>query len=105
MKAVIAIQWHQYIVQEWDQLVVDQIDQKKGEKITFDTVLLTFDDEGKKVAVWAPYVAKASVTAKIIEHKRGDKVRVFKFQGKKRYHKTRGFKAHQTVLSIDTIKS
>ena len=105
MKAVIAIQWHQYIIAEWDTLVVDQFEGKKWGKLEFNEVLLTFDDEGKKVSVWSPYVKGASVSAKIVKHQRGDKVKVFKFQGKKRYHKTRGFKPSQTILSIEKINA
>jgi ribosomal protein L21 len=43
-------------------------------------VLLSFDEAGKKVAVGTPHVAKANVTAKIKNHTKGDKIRVFKFQ-------------------------
>lgn len=105
MKAVIAIQGHQYIVAEWDTLVVDQCKWEKWDILEFDTILLTFDDEGKKVSVWTPYVKGVSVSTKIVEHTKGDKVKVFKFQGKKRYHKTRGFKPSQTVLSIEKINA
>ena len=105
MKAVIAIQWHQYIVAEWDTLVVDQLEWKKWEKLNFETVLLVFDDEGKQVFIWTPYVRNTSVSVKIVKHQKWDKVKVFKFQGKKRYHKTRGFKSSQTVLSIEKINA
>jgi len=105
MKAVVALQGHQYIVAEWDTLVVDQYQWKKWDVFEFDTVLLVFDDEGKKVSVWSPYVKGASISTKIVEHKKWDKVKVFKFQWKKRYHKTRGFKPSQTVLSIEKINA
>ena len=103
MYAVIALQGHQYIDQEGDELVVDQLEGKEGDSVTIDTVLLAFDEAGKDVKVGAPQVSGASVKAKIVDHKRGKKVKVFKFQGKKRYHKTRGFKPHQTILSIEKI--
>lgn len=105
MKAVIAIQWHQYIVAQGDELVVDQLEGERGDKVDFSTVLLTFDDEGKQVAIGTPYLEKVSVTTKIVEQKKGDKVKVFKFQGKKRYHKTRGFRPSQTILFIEKINA
>ena len=105
MKAVIVLQGHQYIVVEWDTLVGDKMTWKEGEKVDIDTVLLTFDDDGEKVSVGTPYVKGAVVSTKILKHQKGDKVKVFKFQGKKRYHRTRGFKPSQTVLSIEKIKA
>ena len=105
MKVVVALNWHQYIVQQGDQLIIDRMEGNEGDVVTLDNVLLAFEDDGSTVKVGAPTVAGASVQAKIVEHTRGDKVRVFKFQGKKRYHKTRGFKAHQTVLSIESVSA
>jgi large subunit ribosomal protein L21 len=105
MYAVIAIQGHQYIVQEGDQLVVDQLAWKKWDKVSFDTVVLAFEKDGKTTKVGTPYIDKAWVDAKILEQKKGDKIRVFKFQWKKRYQKTRGFRPCQTVLSIDKIRA
>ncbi len=103
MYAVIAFQWHQYIVKQGDELLVDQLDAKAGDALTIDTVLLTFDEAGKKVAVGTPVVAKASVQAKVVEHMRWDKIRVVKFHGKKRYKRTKGFTPRKTLLSIDAI--
>ena len=103
-KAVIDLQWHQYIVAPWDMLVVDQLSEQEGKKIDFNQVLLVFDDEWKKVLVGKPHVKGAVVSAKIVKHQKGDKVKVVKFQGKKRYHRNRGFRPTQTVLSIENIR-
>ena len=82
---------------------MDRVEAEKGETITIDTVLLSFTEDGKDTKVGMPYLDKAKVKAKVKDHMRGDKLRVFKFQGKKRYHRTKGFKAHQTVLSIESV--
>lgn len=103
MYAVIAFQWHQYIVKKGDQIIVDRLDAEAGEDITTDKVLLSFDESGTKTIVGTPYVEKATVKMKVVEHTKGDKVRVFKFQGKKRYHRTKWFTAQQTVLSIESV--
>ena len=103
MYAVVAMQWHQYIVKQGDEIVVDRLDSEEGSKVSFDTILAAFDEDGKTVKVWKPHV-KWSVTASVKEHWRWDKVRVMKFQSKKRYKRTKGFKAHQTILSIDSVE-
>ena len=105
MKAVIEIQWHQYIVSAWDMLVVDQLEGKPWDAITLDTVLLVFDEEGKNVSVGTPYVKDVSVSTKLVEHTKWSKIKVVKFQSKKRYHKTRGFTPLKTVLSIEKINA
>jgi ribosomal protein L21 len=43
------------------------------------------------------------VTAKIKNHTKGDKIRVFKFQWKKRYHRTKWFTPQKTTLTIDNV--
>lgn len=103
MYVVIAFQGHQYIVKQWDEIVVDRLEGKEGDSLTIDTVLLSFDEAGKKVAVGTPHVAKANVTAKIKNHTKGDKIRVFKFQWKKRYHRTKWFTPQKTTLTIDNV--
>jgi ribosomal protein L21 len=66
-------------------------------------VYCVFDKEGKTVSVWAPAVAWAKVTAKVISHGKWDKMRVLKFQWKKRYQRVKWFRPHQTVVSIEKI--
>ncbi len=104
MYAIIATQGHQYIVQEWLELTVDKIiDAKEGDTVTFDNVLCTFDKEGTKVTVGKPSIKGAKVTAKVVSIGKGDKMRVLKFQGKKRYKRVKWFRPHQTVITIDKI--
>ena len=106
MRAVIQIQWHQYIVSVGDTLLVDQMAEKKeGDSVSLDKVLLLFDEKGEKVSVGTPYVKNASVSLKVLGHQKWKKIKVFKFQGKKRYHRTRGFKPSQTLLSVEKITS
>jgi len=104
MYAVIALQWHQYIVQKWDTITVDKIEPTDGKKkVTIDTVLATYDADGKNVTIWQPYIAKASVVADIDGEKRWEKVTTVKMKIKNRYHRKRGFKAHQSILTIKDV--
>ncbi|USN55821.1 MAG: 50S ribosomal protein L21 [Candidatus Peribacteria bacterium] len=88
MHAVIAIKGHQQIVAEGDQIVVDLVEANEGDKVEFDTILCSFDDTGSTVHVGTPYVP-GKVVAKVVGHQQGDKVKVFKFQSKKRYQRNR----------------
>ncbi len=104
MYAVIALQWHQYIVQKWDTITVDKIGPTDWKnKVTIDTVLAAYDADGKNVILWQPYIKKASVVATIDGEKRGDKVTTIKMKIKNRYHRKRGFKAHQSILTIKDV--
>lgn len=79
------------------------MDHKTGDKVRLDDVLLCFDDKGEKVQLGAPYLSGASVEAIVVEHAKGDKIRVVKFQGKKRHHTRRGFTPLKTVLAVEKI--
>lgn len=103
MYAVIELQWHQYIVKDWDQLTVDKIEGEAGTKINIETVLSIFDEKGENVVVGKPYVDKAKVAIELLETKKWRKVNVLKFKRKNRYERNFGFRAHQTTLEIKKI--
>ncbi|MCD6109288.1 50S ribosomal protein L21 [bacterium] len=102
MYAIVEIAGKQYKVAKNDKIEVDKLDTEKG-KVIFDTVLLYAENE-KSIKVGNPYVAGAKVEAEVIEHKRGDKIRVFKMKPKKRYQKTIGHRRDLSVLEIKDIK-
>ena len=60
------------------------------------------DDKGK-VKVGTPTVAKAKVSAKVIEHVKGDKVNVFKKKRRKGYQKNNGHRQQFTKIKIEGI--
>ncbi len=106
MYAVVSTQWHQYIVSEWDEITVDLMsDLSEWDEVILDSVLCVFDEDASTVSVWTPVVSWASVKAKLIRHQLWDKVRVMKFQSKKRYQKVTWFRAKQSVLQIEKISS
>ena len=76
MYAVVEIQGSQFKVEKDQKLFVNRIDAKEGSKVSFDNVLLV--DDGKKVHVGKPNLTGTSVEAKIVAHKKDDKVIVFK---------------------------
>lgn len=101
MYAVIDLQGHQYIVQKWDEIVVDKMDITK--ELELDKVLLTFDAEGKNVKIGAPYVHGTKVVVTHVRDEKGDKINILKFKRKNRYYKTQGFRPSQTILKVKDI--
>lgn len=102
MYAVVELQWHQYIVAEGLELVVDKVDFEIGQN--FDVrVLALFSDDGKKTTVGAPFVDGASVGFEVKGHQRGDKIRVLKFKRKNRYERNFGHRSYQSVLVVNSV--
>lgn len=103
MYAVVEYQGHQYIVTEWDNIVVDKVNWvSEWDVVSLESILCAFDSSGSSVSVWAPYVSW-KVQMKVQEHTRWDKLRVMKFQSKKRYQRVKWFRAHQTVLLVESV--
>lgn len=101
--AVIAISGSQYQVSKDQTITVDNLNQKEGQKITTDQVLLLVD--GKQVTIGKPTVKDTTVTAKIIKNYKGKKIRVFKYKAKSRYRKTQGFRPQLTDIKITDIST
>jgi large subunit ribosomal protein L21 len=99
-KAVIATGGKQYLVTEGETLQVEllHLDAKTA---TFEPLMVI---DGETVSVGAPTVAKASVTAEIVEADiQADKVTAIRYKAKKRVHKVHGHRQHQTTIKISKI--
>ena len=101
MYAVVEIQGSQFKVEKDQKLFVNRIDAKEGSKVSFDNVLLV--DDGKKVQVGKPSISGTSVEAKIISHKKDDKVIVFKKKRRKGYKVKNGHRQAITEIIIQGI--
>lgn len=99
--AVIKTGGKQYRVTEGDIIEVDRLDAKEG-LVTFDSVLLLVSDEN--VEIGKPLISDARVKAKLLEQKRGDKIRVAKFKSKVRYRRVSGFRAELSKVQIEKIE-
>jgi len=104
MYAVIELQWHQYIVTKWDNIIVDKMEWEKWDKINIDTVLSVFDEKGENVSVGSPYLKNAKVSVEILDTRKWEKINVLKFKRKNRYKRRIWFRPHETVLEIKKIE-
>lgn len=101
MYAVIRTGGKQYRVQPGDLLVVEKLDGEPGAKVAFGDVLML--GEGEAVTVGAPLVEGASVSATLIETRKGEKVKIFKKIRRQGYRRTRGHRQLQSVLRVTAI--
>ena len=101
MYAVVEIQGSQFKVEKDQKLFVNRIDAKEGSKVFFDNVLLI--DNGKKVQVGKPNISGTSVEAKVVAHKKDDKVIVFKKKRRKGYKVKNGHRQAITEIEISDI--
>ena len=101
MYAVVEIQGSQFKVKKDQKLFVNRIDAKEGSKVSFDNVLLV--DDGKKVQVGKPSLSGTSVEAKVVAHKKDDKVIVFKKKRRKGYKVKNGHRQAITEIIIQGI--
>lgn len=100
MYAVIKSGGKQYRVSEGDTIELQKFSHKDG-KVIFEDVLLLATEKGVKIG--NPNV-KAKVTGKVLEDKKGDKVRVAKFKSKVRFRRVTGFRPQITVVKIEKIE-
>ena len=101
MYAIIEACGKQYKVSEGDIVFMERLENEEGTTVTFDQVLLVSGDN--KTEVGAPTVKNAKVTATVIGHGKGKKVRVFKYKAKKNERKVRGHRWCYTKVQIEKI--
>ena len=101
MYAIIADGGRQHTVEEGQTLEVDLRQVNPGDQITFDRVLAIGGDEGFKLGT--PEVSGASVTAKVIDQSKGNKVFVQKFRRRKNSKRRTGHRQKYTRVRIEKI--
>ena len=100
MLAIVEIAGLQYKVEQNQKLFVNRLKGEKGDKVSFEKVLLTIDGA---ITVGAPAVEGVSVQAEILDHVQADKVIVFKKKRRKGYKKRNGHRQYLTQIVIEGI--
>lgn len=101
MYAIVEIAGQQFKVEAGQEIFVHRLPNAVGEEVNFDRVLLT-EDEGS-VSVGTPVVNGVAVSAKVLDHVKGDKVLVFKKKRRKGYKVKNGHRQAFTKIQINAI--
>ena len=102
MYAIVNINGIQTRVEPEAVIQVARLAGEPGAKLTFGQVLLVAD--GDSIAVGQPYVEGASLTAEVVEHFRGPKIRIFRYKRRQDYRKRRGYRDDLTRLRVTGIQ-
>jgi large subunit ribosomal protein L21 len=94
--AIISLGGKQYVVKEGEKLLVDRLDGEEGGTFQPD-VLFVGGDGGGELS------PSLTVTAKVVGHERGPKIRIGKYRPKSGYRKHTGFRAALTRIEITGI--
>ncbi len=98
--AVIESGGKQYKVEKGSELLVDRLHASEGEVVALRPVL--FRD--KEVVAEPKELEKVKVEAKVAEHLRGPKIKVFKYKPKKGYRRRAGHRSELTRLEVTEVK-
>ena len=90
--AIIKVGGKQYKVQEGEQLVVDRLKTDAGKTFQPDLLFVPGGD-GKGV----------TVTARVLDHVKGEKIRIGKYRKRTGYKRHTGFRASLTQIEIESI--
>ena len=101
MFAIFVTGGKQYKVSEGDIIKVEKLDAEAGSTVSFDQVIAVSDGTLKV----GEDVAKATVSATVMEQGRGKKVIVYKYKRKTGYHKKNGHRQAYTQVKIDKINA
>jgi len=94
--AIISVGGKQYRVREGERLLVDRLKTDEGKTFQPDVLFLGGDGDG----TLAP---RSQVTAKVVGHVLGDKIRIGKRRAKKGYRRQTGFRASLSQIEIQSI--
>src|SRR5690625_4494807 len=103
MYAIIETGGKQYRVSEGDTLYLERLPDQAEATVTFDRVLAV--GAGKDLQVGSPVVEGSQVVARVVEHGRGKKLRIFTYKSKKNVRRRAGHRQSFTKVRIEQIKS
>lgn len=99
--AVVKTGGKQYRVEQGQYLLVEKLPADEGSTVELEPILFSgdqsvFDADGLK---------KVKVSAKVLGHEKGEKLRVFKFKPKRGYKRTAGHRQKLTRIEITEISN
>lgn len=103
MYAVIETGGKQYQVKANDTLFIEKLNVEAEDSVVFDKVVAVGGEDGLKIGT--PYVAGASVRAKVIKNGKAKKITVMTYKPKKGEKKKQGHRQPYTQVQIEAIEA
>ena len=102
MLAIIESGGKQYIIQKGQELKVEKLPEKEGDKLIFDKILFLI--KNNKVEIGKPYLKDSTVEVKLTEQGRHKKIRILRYHSKTRHRKRKGHRQPYSKLKVTSIK-
>jgi large subunit ribosomal protein L21 len=99
MYAIVKTGGKQYRVERGQTLLVERLPEEEGASVKLQPLLYRSDE----TLFDKDALAKVQVTAKILAHERGEKLRVFKFKPKRGYKRRTGHRQELTRIEVTEI--
>jgi large subunit ribosomal protein L21 len=101
MYAIVKTGGKQYRVERGQRLLVERLPEAEGAQVTLKPLLY----RSEEAVLDAAGLEQVKVTAQVIEHVRGEKLRVFKFKPKRGYRRRTGHRQQLTRIEVTEIAS
>ena len=98
MYAIVKTGGKQYRVEKGQTLLVERLPGEAGATVDLEPILFRSDD-----VLFGADIGKVKVTGKVVEHVRGEKLRVFKFKPKRGYRRRTGHRQNLTRIEVTDI--
>ncbi|GAB2457613.1 large ribosomal subunit protein bL21 [Jatrophihabitans fulvus] len=102
MYAIVKTGGKQYKVAEGDVIEVEKLDAAPGAEVALAAILLV---DGGSITHEAEKLAKATITAEVVDQHKGPKIKIHKFKNKTGYHKRQGHRQQLTSLRITGVSA
>lgn len=97
--AIVKTGGKQYRVKPGQRLLVERLAAEEGKSVTLEPLMY----RAEEIVCDGDALAKVKVTAKVIAHERGEKLRVFKFKPKRGYRRRNGHRQELTRIEVTDI--
>ncbi len=101
MYAIVKTGGKQYRVERGQTLLVERLPEAEGASVSLQPLLY----RSEEAVVDKAGLEQVTVTAKILAHERGEKLRVFKFKPKRGYKRRTGHRQELTRIEVTEITS
>jgi large subunit ribosomal protein L21 len=100
MYAIVKTGGKQYRVQEGQWLLIERLTADEGATVSLDPLLYVDGEE----LVDGDGISRVTVSATVLAHERGPKLRIVKFKPKRGYKRRTGHRQELTRIQISSIK-